>query len=96
MIISLSLVQIESHLQNTNIDVLYREVIDLKLDLLEEYANPAPFPNDEFDELEIPSNQAYIMFSTSKTGDVQSRKRAIIIFLFKYIFSRMIKGSRLI
>ena len=48
--------------------LLNRDLIGMKLDLLDEYTNPAPFPKDEFDELDIPSDQAYIMFSSSKTG----------------------------
>ena len=41
----------------------------LKLDLMDEYDFPTPFPKDQFEELNIPSDQAYIMFSTAKTGD---------------------------
>ena len=41
----------------------------LKLDLLDEYDYPAPFPKDQFEELNIMVDQAYIMFSTSKTGN---------------------------
>ena len=40
----------------------------MKLDLLDEYKTPPPFPKDEFKSLDIPTNQAYIMFSTAKTG----------------------------
>ena len=45
-----------------------RDHVDLKLDLLEEYKTPPPFPKDEFKRLDIPTDQAYVMFSTAKTG----------------------------
>ena len=38
----------------------------LKLDLLDEYNFPTPFPKDQFEELNVTSDQAYIMFSTPK------------------------------
>ena len=47
-----------------------RERKELKLDLLDEYEFPSPLPNDQFDELNIPNNQAYIMFSSANTGNV--------------------------
>ena len=47
---------------------IYSDYVHLKLDLLDEYQSPIPFPNDEFKELDIPNDQAYIMFSTAKTG----------------------------
>ena len=40
----------------------------LKLDLLDEYDYPSPFPKDQFDQLNITSDQAYFMFSTAETG----------------------------
>ena len=46
-----------------------RDRSDLKLDLLDQYNYPDPFPNNKFDELKIPIDQAYVMFSTSKTGN---------------------------
>ena len=52
-------------------DVFYenRERKELKLDLLDEYDFPSPFPHDQFDKLDVPNNQAYVMFSSANTGN---------------------------
>jgi hypothetical protein len=47
----------------------YRAKQDYKLDLLDEYQNPVPFPKDKFIELGLPSNQYYVMFSSVMTGN---------------------------
>ena len=52
--------------QRYQLDKSQREF--LKLDLLNEYDFPTPFPKDQFEELNVTSDQAYIMFSTAKTG----------------------------
>ena len=42
---------------------------EYKLDLLDEYQNPVPFPEDKFIELGLPSDQFYVMFSSAMTGN---------------------------
>ena len=39
-----------------------------KLDLLDEFAYPSPFPRDELEEMNLDTNQAYVMLSSDKTG----------------------------
>ena len=39
-----------------------------KLDLLEEYALPSPFPKDEFENFDMESDQNYLMLSSKETG----------------------------
>lgn len=46
-----------------------------KLDLLDEYSFPTPFPKDEFEQMNEDSNQAYIMLSSSETGVLQVTAR---------------------
>ena len=38
------------------------------MDLLDEYHNPIPFPEDKFFELELHNYQNYVMFSSAMTG----------------------------
>ena len=45
---------------------------EYKLDLLDEYQNPVPFPEDKFIELDLPSDQFYVMFSSAMTGNQES------------------------
>ena len=56
----------------------------LKLDLLNEYNFPQPFPKDVFEEMNIENDQAYIMFSTRETGTL-----FISIFEFLVNFSSL-------
>ena len=39
-----------------------------KLDLLDEYALPTPFPKDEFEKMNVENDQAYVMLSSAETG----------------------------
>lgn len=41
-----------------------------KLDLIDDYTYPKPFPKDMFDDLYSDSDQAYIMLATAETGNI--------------------------
>ena len=40
----------------------------MKLDLLDEFQTPSPFPKDKFIELDLPNDLTYAMFSSTMTG----------------------------
>ena len=65
----------------------------MKLDLFDEYQTPYPFPNDEFKELDIPNDQAYVMFSTAKTGTFFFFKFNCRVSHFEYLITRRAKWS---
>ena len=45
-----------------------------KVDLLDDYAFPAPFPDDLFEAYHADSDQAYVMLATAETGNILSKR----------------------
>ena len=68
-----------SELKRTNMSK--RRALSLKMDLLNEYAHPTPFPTDMF--LRLPNgspNQAYIMLAQVGTGKMIITRLSTIIY----------------
>ena len=49
-----------------------------KLDLLDEYALPTPFPRDESEKINVPNDQNYVMLSSAETGRISIFERELL------------------
>ena len=56
------------HQLNKSLKGWQRHERSLKLDLLDEYSHPEPFPKDIFGDIYADSDQAYVMLATNGTG----------------------------